>query len=250
MSRTDSICSSMHYRAPSRGGRYGSSPQTNAAGHPDRARIQPETVLESEYANRTVTSQRAGSGAVFAVRGSSAKSLWCLNLAESPEIRATFQRDSSRLHSEVRDLSAQPRNRVSVARLSRSWALRAAPFALTVAHVSEGFAPSRFAALSQLPYKLRHIQKPIPSFRSSVNPATARIHRPKAISQNAMSSAALTTRYGDNSKTSCALFRRCGGMLTRPLASSGRSRRCRYATLPFKRHEQRLYSAHCVRTKA
>ena len=226
MSRTDSICSSMHYRAPSRGGRYGSSPQTNAAGHPDRARIQPETVLESEYANRTVTSQRAGSGAVFAVRGSSAKSLWCLNLAESPEIRATFQRDSSRLHSEVRDLSAQPRNRVSVARLSRSWALRAAPFALTVAHVSEGFAPSRFAALSQLPYKLRHIQKPIPSFRSSVNPATARIHRPKAISQNAMSSAALTTRYGDNSKTSCTLFRRCGGMLTRPLASSDRSRRC------------------------
>ena len=130
MSRTDSICSSMHYRAPSRGGRYGSSPQTNAAGHPDRARIQPETVLESEYANRTVTSQRAGSGAVFAVRGSSAKSLWCLNLAESPEIRATFQRDSSRLHSEVRDLSAQPRNRVSVARLSRSWALRAPPSGL------------------------------------------------------------------------------------------------------------------------
>src|SRR5262249_20195288 len=187
---------------------------------------QPETVLESEYANRTVTSQRAGSGAVFAVRGSSAKSLWCLNLAESPEIRATFQRDSSRLHSEVRDLSPQPRNRVSVARLSRSWALRAAPFALTVAHVSEGFAPSRFAALSQLPYKLRHIQKPIPSFRSSVNPATARIHRPKAISQNAMSSAALTTRYGDNSKTSCALFRRCGGMLTRPLASKRRFGTC------------------------
>ena len=137
MSRIDSTCSSMHYRAPSRGGRYGSSPQTNAAGHPDRARIQPETVLESEYANRTVTSQRAGSGAVFAVRGSSAKSLWCLNLAESPEIRATFQRDSSRLHSEVRDLSPQPRNRVSVARLSRSWALRAAPFALTGAHVGQ-----------------------------------------------------------------------------------------------------------------
>src|SRR5262245_40195076 len=52
------------------------------------------------------------------------------------------------------------------------------------------------------------------------------------------------------SKTSCALFRRCGGMLTRPLASSDRSRRCCYATLPFKRHELRLYSAHCVRTKA
>jgi len=62
----------MHYRAPSRGGWYGSSPQTNAAGNPDRGRIW--------------------SGAVSAVRSSSAKSLWCLNLTESPEIRATFQR--------------------------------------------------------------------------------------------------------------------------------------------------------------
>jgi len=39
-------------------------------------------------------------------------------------------------------------------------------------------------------------------------------------------------------------------MLTRPLASSDRSRRCWYATSQSKRHEQRLYSAHCVRTKA
>jgi hypothetical protein len=58
----------------------------------------------------------------------------------------------------------------------------------------------------------------VPQFK----PMRPRLHlgsgRREEGSADLMSSAALTTRYGDNSKRSCALFRRCGGMLTRPLA--------------------------------
>src|SRR5262244_427039 len=59
------------------------------------------------------------------------------NSARILGIRASFQRDNLRRHFGVRVLSRQPRSRVSVARLSRSWALRAAPFALTGAHVGQ-----------------------------------------------------------------------------------------------------------------
>src|SRR6516165_7518214 len=54
----------------------------------------------------------------------------------SGKVATEFQSDSSRTDSPVRILHAQPRSRVSVARLSRSWALRAAPFALTGAEPS------------------------------------------------------------------------------------------------------------------
>jgi hypothetical protein len=55
-----------------------------------------------------------------------------------------------------------------------------------------------------------------PEFQIVVNPATARIHRPKAISQNAMSSVV------DNSIT----IQDVREYLTLPLASSDRSRCC------------------------
>src|SRR6516165_1172658 len=55
----------------------------------------------------------------------------------SGKVATEFQSDSSRTDSPVRILHAQPRSRVSVARLSRSWALRAAPFALTGAQVGQ-----------------------------------------------------------------------------------------------------------------
>jgi hypothetical protein len=54
---------------------------------------------------------------------------WQLGVATT---KAHFDSDA-----EVRVLSPQPRSRVSVARLSRSRALRAAPFALTGAHVGQ-----------------------------------------------------------------------------------------------------------------
>jgi hypothetical protein len=66
------------------------------------------TVLESDVPTTQSRPQAAGSGAVSAIRSCSAKSLWCRNLAESQKIRATFQRDSSRRHSEVRVLPPQP----------------------------------------------------------------------------------------------------------------------------------------------
>ena len=70
-------------------------------------------------------------------RTSNANGLCGQNSAWILGIRASFQRDNLRRHFGVRVLSRQPRSRVSVARLSRSWALRAAPFALTGAHVGQ-----------------------------------------------------------------------------------------------------------------
>jgi hypothetical protein len=83
---------------------------------PNRARIQPETCLRVRYVNHAVTSQRAGRVRSPLFAGSSAKSLWCLILSASPEIRAIFQRDSSRRHAEVRVLPPQP-----TSNLLRAW---------------------------------------------------------------------------------------------------------------------------------
>src|SRR5262249_49084362 len=55
---------------------------------------------------------------------SNASGLHGRNSARILGILATFQRDNLRRHFGVRVLSPQPRSRVSVARLSRSWALR------------------------------------------------------------------------------------------------------------------------------
>jgi hypothetical protein len=83
----------MHYRASSRGGRYGSCPQVGRVNvRTDIQKLPAETMFGPPNAYHTVTPKP--SRRCMAVASSSRpKSLWSPNSAETTEIHATLQRD-------------------------------------------------------------------------------------------------------------------------------------------------------------